>query len=288
MKFSHFFIMAVGIATISSCSIISPKKNTVSGAAANPVKTENNNTTTPEPSNEIASIDGEWTIVSAAGKAIPVNDDMPYVTFENKTGKFYASDGCNIINGYYSLADNGKLSLSNVLSTMKMCHESDYGTIVSQALSGASPITVKTNTVGHESYIYFYNAKGNEIMSARKHNMDFLNGNWQITAVNGTTINNDEITIFIDINELKVHGNAGCNFFNGSIYINPDKSNAIDFSNLASTRMTCPDIAQESAILLALEETASAIQGSEGNVMLLNSSGKELLTLHPIAVREEE
>lgn len=287
MKFSHLFIMAAVITTISSCSIIGPKKNTVSGAAAKPVKTENGNSKSSETSNAIASIDGEWTIVSAAGKAIPTNDDMPYVTFENKTGKFFASDGCNIINGYYSLSADGKLSLSNVLSTMKMCPDSDYGSSISHTLSGAATLTVKTNTVGHESYIRFYNSKGTEIMSARKHNMDFLNGNWKITAVNGTPINNDEITVFIDINELKVHGNAGCNFFNGVIYINPEKSNAIDFSNLASTRMTCPDIAQESAILLALEETASAIQGSEGNVMLLNSSGKELLTLRKIPVHEE-
>lgn len=287
MKFSHLFIMAVSIATISSCSIIGPKKNTVSGADAKPIKTETGNSRTSESSNATASIDGEWTIVSVAGKMIPANDEMPYVTFENKTGKFYASDGCNIINGYYTLTANGKLSLSNVLSTLKMCPDSDYGSAISQTLSGANTLTVKANTVGHESYIRFYNSKGNEIMSVRKHNMDFLNGNWQITAVNGTPINNDEITIFIDINELKVHGNAGCNFFNGVIYINPDKSNAIDFSNLASTRMTCPDIAQESAIMLALEETAGAIQGSEGNVMLINSSGKELLTLRPIPIREE-
>ena len=70
-------------------------------------------------------------------------------------------------------------------------------------------------------------------------------------------------------------------------YINPDKSNAIDFSNLGSTRMMCPNMEQESAILLALEETVSAIQGSEGNVMLLNSAGKELMTLRSIPVEKE-
>ena len=51
--------------------------------------------------------------------------------------------------------------------------------------------------------------------------------------------------------------------------------------------MMCPNMEQESAILLALEETVSAIQGSEGNVMLLNSAGKELMTLRSIPVEKE-
>ena len=118
--------------------------------------------------------------------------------------------------------------------------------------------------------------------------MDFLNGNWQITSVSGKKIEGDDATLFIDIAELKVHGNTGCNFFNGQLFINPDKSNAIDFSNLITTRMACPNMEQESAILLALEDAATAIEGSEGRVMLLNTSGKELMTLKPLPIQTEE
>ena len=51
--------------------------------------------------------------------------------------------------------------------------------------------------------------------------------------------------------------------------------------------MMCPNMEQESAILLALEETVTAIQGSKNNVMLLNSAGKELMTLMSIPRTEE-
>ena len=51
--------------------------------------------------------------------------------------------------------------------------------------------------------------------------------------------------------------------------------------------MACPNMEQESAILIALEEAVGAIEGSEGRVMLLNSAGKELMTLKPLPVEAE-
>ena len=171
------------------------------------------------------------------------------------------------------------------MSTMKMCPETDYEGPITTALSGADPLVASINQLGHESYLTLTNSKGTELLKARKHNMEFLNGNWQISSVNGKKIEGDETNLFIDIAELKVHGNTGCNFFNGQLFINPDKSNAIDFSNLITTRMACPNMEQESAILLALEDAATAIEGSEGRVMLLNTSGKELMTLKPLPVQ---
>ena len=52
--------------------------------------------------------------------------------------------------------------------------------------------------------------------------------------------------------------------------------------------MACPNMEQESAILLALEDAATAIEGSEGRVMLLNNSGKELMTLKPLQVQTKQ
>lgn len=300
MKFTHLLIATIAAASVSSCSVLTPllpKKTGISGASATPVQNTDASEKKASKSEKKEAdafdenikerIAGEWIIISAAGKTIATTDDMPYITFEKDDCKFYASNGCNIINGTYSFAKDGKLRLENVLSTMKMCPETDYEEPLTTALSGAQPLTIKINDLGHETYLRFFNDKGVELLSARKHNMDFLNGNWQITSVAGKSITDEEATIFIDINELKIHGNTGCNFFNGVIYINPDKSNAIDFSNLASTRMACPNMEQEGAILVALEDTAGAIEGSEGRVMFINSAGKELMTIKPAPVSAE-
>lgn len=312
MKLANILIAAVAAGAVSSCSLI--KDLNIPGLKKTSPTTENTTETvatekTVKPETTIAEtknntekknnknmqsdsklgehLNGEWVIISVAGKAIPTTDEMPYITFEKETEKFYASNGCNILNGTYKIGGDGNLALENVLSTMKLCPENDFEAPLTKALSGSEKINIKINELGHETYLRFFNSKGVELLSARKHNMDFLNGNWLITSVGGTTIDDEEATLFIDINELKVHGNTGCNFFNGVLYINPDKSNAIDFSNLASTRMACPNMQQESAILLALEETTGAIEGSEGRVMLLNSSGKELMTLKPAPVEVE-
>lgn len=328
MKLSTIFVSAAGMFLISSCSLLSSIKGTsISGASATTDHKQQTTATTETPKTPAkqtsanaaaASTDnqkkgaasvssaaqattnkqkvdpnladklaGEWMIISVGGKNLQTVDDMPYINFEKATGHFYASNGCNILNGVYTLS-SGKLTFDNVLSTMKMCPDVQFESEISAVFSGASPVTVKIDKIGHESYLKLLNTSGKELMTARKHNMDFLNGNWLITSVNGKAIDDEEANIFIDINELKIHGNTGCNFFNGQVYINPDKSNAIDFSNMALTRMACPKMEQESAIMLALEETASAIQGNPGQVMLLSQSGKELMTLKKAPLPAEE
>lgn len=290
MKTANILIAALAIASMSSCSVInrftkkaSPASDKTEVSAATPSGSK-----ADRPAASFADrLNGEWIIVSASGKPIDVTDDMPYLTFEKSADRFYASNGCNVINGSYKV-DGNRLIFDNVLSTMKMCPDNDYEGYITTALSGAEPVSAKISELGHETYLTLSNSKGLEMLTARKHNMEFLNGNWQITSAGGKKIESDDATLFIDIAQLKVHGNTGCNFFNGQIFINPDKSNAIDFSNLVTTRMACPNMEQESAILLALEETAAAIQGSEGRVMLLNSAGKELMTLKSIPVQAEE
>lgn len=310
MKIRSIILTASAACLLSSCSLFSPKGTTVSGSAAtatnettdkngrpsdnhqsvNNAATKNNVHKNSATSDETIAekLAGEWMIVSVGGKTLRTVDDMPYINFEKQTGRFYSSNGCNVLNGSYSVADGAKLSFGNTLSTMKMCHDVQFENEITAILSGSEPLTFKIDKIGHESYLRLFNTKGTELMSARKHNMDFLNGNWLITSVNGKAISDEEANVFIDINELKIHGNTGCNFFNGTVYINPEKSNAIDFSNMASTRMACPKMEQESAILLALEETATAIQGSHDQVILLSQGGKELMTLKKTELRPEE
>ena len=302
MKITNLILTVAAAAAISSCSLVKDinipgiKKNsqnsdkkteTVLSEDMSKSETSKNNKNSQLADKLTEQLNGEWVIVSVAGKAVANTDEMPYVTFEKETGRFYASNGCNVLNGTYTVNGEGALKLENVLSTMKMCPETDYEAPLTKTLSGREKISIKINNLGHETYLHFLNSKGVELLSARKHNMEFLNGNWQITSVGGKAVNDEGANLFIDINELKVHGNTGCNFFNGVLYINPEKSNAIDFSNLATTRMACPNMEQESAILIALEEAVGAIEGSEGRVMLLNSAGKELMTLKPLPVEAE-
>lgn len=230
---------------------------------------------------------GQWTVASVGKVTINAEDDTPYVNFDEK-GRFYASDGCNIINGDYALRSDGTLTFSHVLSTMKYCPDIEYSALIASMLGENTSTAVDCRQIGAETYLYFKNKAGNVMMTLRRHNMEFLNGNWLVTAIDGKKINDEEVTVFIDIPELKIHGNTGCNFFNGDIYIDPQTSNAIDFSNMGLTRMACPKAGRESAMLVALETTRTAIAGkNDDTVLLINGKGKEVMTLKRIPLSEQ-
>ena len=232
---------------------------------------------------------GKWIVISVGDVNVDdADEDTPYVQFDT-SGRFYANDGCNIINGDYAMRSDGTIAFNNTLSTMKYCPDVEYSALIASMFNDASKLGADCKRIGQDSYLYLKGENGNVLMTLRRHNMEFLNGNWQITSVDGKKLDDPEANIFIDIAELKVHGNTGCNYFNGEIYINPGRSNAIDFSNMGMTRMGCPKAEQEQKIMVALEETSSAIAGkNENTVLLINKKGREVITLKRIPLPTEE
>lgn len=211
------------------------------------------------------------------------------MNFQPSTGRFFASDGCNIVNGDYVLRSDGVMVFSNTLSTMKYCADVPYADAIGAALNGQERLTAESYRLGQDTYLYLKNAAGKTVLTLRRHNMEFLNGNWLVTSINGKQIDDEECNIFIDIAELKTHGNTGCNYFNGDIYIDPGATNAIDFSNMGVTKMACPKTAQETAMLVALEEATTAIAGKNDNtVLLLDRNGKQVMTLKRIPLPAQE
>ena len=71
-------------------------------------------------------------------------------------------------------------------------------------------------------------------------------------------------------------------YFNGVIYIDPSHSNAIDFSQMGVTRMACPNTLQETAMLVALEQTVAATRLSNSTAQLTDRDGKVLIKLKRI------
>lgn len=295
-------ILLVALAA-SSCSLLQPKTHNDNpsgrpatsleapgGAVANPLLT------LPEPPriagerpDEATLTGGRWLIAGVDAEQVVAEDDAPYIDFERGTGRFYASDGCNILNGDYLLRTDGRLVFSNVLATMKYCPGNPYDALINKYINDSAVLYVDTRRIGQDTYLYLRDRADKVVMTLRRHNMEFLNGNWQVTAIGTQTLDDPECTVFFDIAEGKVHGNTGCNFFNGDIYIDPNRSNALDLSNMGSTRMACYKGDQEQRLLVALESTASAIAENGGDsVLLLDAAGRPVVTLRSIPVRNEE
>lgn len=221
---------------------------------------------------------GEWTIFQIGTVTIDRDEDMPYIIFEPSADRFYANNGCNTLNGDYKV-DGSAVIFANILSTLRMCPDVEFESAINRIIADQAVIPFKISEVGNETYLDLLNSDNQSIMRLRRSNMQFINGQWDVESIAGVEHMEVPASIFFDLGELSLHGNTGCNIVNGTIYIDFRKPNAIDFSNMLTTRMACPFDAQQTAMLVALEETASAISDGNEKVLLLNADGKILMTL---------
>lgn len=277
MKFNMGILAIVALVGTSSCQLMGTQKTKAS------TKTTTTKATTDTP-NSLTAVPGEWTIYSVDGRNI-TGDERPYITFDDKSHRFYGSNGCNTINGDYTI-DGNKLTLSNVISTMRACPDAPFESAINLALGNVSTFAIKRT--GNESYMSLINNAGRTVLVIRKHNMDYLNGTWRVAEIQGKSVNPDlhpELQLVIDIPELRIHGNTGCNIINGNLLIDPDKTDAMQFTDMATTRMACPDGAIETEFLLAMESVDRARPDGDNKVILMDERGKRVIVLQRIDLR---
>lgn len=229
---------------------------------------------------------GEWVIIRVNDVNLPLEDEMPYIVFEPSTRRFYASNGCNVLNGDYTVNSTGRLVTDHVAMTMNLCPDMPGEAQITRVIGGTDPIAVQVTTVSQDSYLVM--TAGGQSIVASKHNMDFMNGQWAIVQLNGKALNDPEANLFIDVPALKIHGNTGCNFFNGTLYIDPTKAKSVEFGEMGTTRMACPKMEQEQKILFALESVKQAQREGKDRVALLNAQGQVIMKLKKEATPRPE
>lgn len=81
-----------------------------------------------------------------------------------------------------------------------------------------------------------------------------LNGEWNVVELDGKKVNPEQTHQFLtlDMDRRSLSGNAGCNRMMGKIEYSESQRNIIKFPNVATTRMACPDMSGEQALLKAL------------------------------------
>lgn len=226
------------------------------------------------------SLNGHWYVDSVGGMKLRgiEYEDWPYLEFVDTEGRFYGTNGCNIVNGSFKVGPKQTLALTNVATTMRLCAEDSLSSPIDRAINTVTAFSIASKADGTR-LLRLYNKSNLPVMTLRKSDIDFLNGAWQVTGINGKEVKVENARLIIDVNEGSITGNAGCNRLMGVLNRNPQVSNSVQFSHLATTRMTCPDIETESSLLIALEEVTSAKAGKGNTVNLNGPSGKTLVTL---------
>lgn len=226
---------------------------------------------------------GKWNVTSVNGVNIDPNDEPLYVEFGNDgtnpyLAKCYCYDGCNYLNGEYAITEGGSMKRSGeIISTMKMCPDAKYEMGITLALNNVAKYQI--SKIGDSYIMTLFNTQGAPLMKLSKAGNNIFSGTLYVKTIYGKSIPNAvNPSLVIDIENSSVHGEVGCNTMNGKVITNSANS-SIKFSNLITTRMTCPYIETEQTIIKALNETTSYTTSQENTINFLNSTGATIMSL---------
>ena len=235
----------------------------------------------------------EWTAMNVGGTAV-TGGERPYIVFDTVAvnpymAKFYAYNGCNVINGSVAVTAGGSMKkASDYPSTMRYCADAPYEMGMAMLLDNID--SYKIEKVGNDYILYLYGAdKKTQNMVLRRSDLAWLNGAWSVRRIGDKVFDADNgMQLVIDIPEKHLHGNTGCNVLNGDIASNPDVQHSITFSNIITTRMMCPEIDYEQTLLDALGKVATASMGGNDNEAdLRDAKGTLLIELVRLDLKQQ-
>ncbi len=148
------------------------------------------------------------------------------------------------------------------------------------AMSGQiSPYTVTISyksTGGDETQVF--EGCGSYITDYRLHDI------WVLEEMKGATVSKEDFNgtdvpnMEVNINNNKFSGFSGCNRMTGSLFYEKD---VLRFTQVASTRMACPNMEKESEFLTALQ-SSTTYEVENNRLYLSNGSEENLLVFKKI------
>lgn len=109
-----------------------------------------------------------------------------------------------------------------------------------------------------------------------------IEGEWDIVEIKGAPLNigNDTPRPFIgfDTRDGRVYGNSGCNRIMSALNLN-EKPGKIEFKQMASTMMACPDMELEKNVLGALSQVKSYKKSGKDEILLCDDSKRPVALL---------
>lgn len=230
---------------------------------------------------QTVDLTGEWNIVTVDGEKIG-NENMPFIGLDAETKRVYGNAGCNRMMGGFELdsVNAGKIHFGQIATTRMMCPDMDTERKVLGALGKVE------GYLETEGGIELTDAEGKTVIVLEKRvqavaSVNDLAGEWIISALNGEAVKEMDKTPFLafNIEEKRVHGNAGCNIINGGFSQEEGNAASLKFSQMISTMMACPDMEVETQVLKALDAVRSFVVNEDGTVSLLDENGNAQLTL---------
>ena len=281
MNTKNILLFSVALLISSSCSLL---QTNVNSSSTNNVSAENTEDINQKmPTSKDCTLDGMWFLESVDSTKVSQSINKPYIEFELTNlsiVKCYAYDGCNYINGEFKLYNSSALiKNAEFVSTLKDCDQTHYEAKMTTAINKIASYTI--SNIGQNIMLYLKDSSNNTLMVLKKTDTESIGGAWQVTAINGASIDEShDLSIVLDIPGKSVHGNVGCNTMNGTVIYNHNLPNDIMFTNMITTRMLCPDMTTETDLLKALESVRKInLNESGSNASLIDKNGSTVIFL---------
>ena len=187
-----------------------------------------------------AVVKGSWTLNSLNNNEIDKNLEPPTLNIDLSSMLCSGIGDCNNYSGEINLSEVDKIEFSNILSTLKACLNGSMEQEYFDALREVASFQME------DRYLIFSDASGKRILSFTKDsestNKNLLSDKWILNSISNNVLDNTSPSPILEINvsEMKIYGNNGCNQFNAEI--KDISENQIDIGNMVSTKMICPDM----------------------------------------------
>ena len=224
---------------------------------------------------------GEWTLVELHRK--PYYGARSSLLLDFTKNRMMGCLGTNSVNGIFTLKGD-KMQFTDLVTTSITTSSSDSEDDILKSLRDTHAVYL--TRVGESEYLNLRDKKGSTILKYRRQNIDYLNGGWRVKEVDSEDVEKRNIKMVIDVDMLTVNATSGCNIINGVITIDKTKENALEFEDLVSPHNQCPNLAVETRVLIALEETIACKRLGNNKVALLDRQGHTVLLLHRLNVRD--
>lgn len=226
----------------------------------------------------VKELEGEWTVLTVGGKKV-VMDEPPYMIFETAGGRLYGSLGCNVVNGLFTSTDSKGLHFDELISGNTPCAYSKTETQIANALKQTYQYSIANPDDEDQAVLTLKNKSGSALMTLKQHSLSIVNGAWTVTEIDGTRLNDETVSLVIDVQERHLHGNAGCNLINGDVILDANKDNCLQFAAIKATQKQCPDLTTQTALLVALEEVEYYKKRNSSEIELLDVNRHRLILL---------
>ncbi|WGH75138.1 META domain-containing protein [Tenacibaculum tangerinum] len=226
-----------------------------------------------QPDNRVY-LSGGWTLSRLKGGPLNRMVVVPTMNIQLDKKLISGNGGCNNYTMAIKNSNNTTLSLGAPAMTKKACMNKNVEPQFGEALSEINSYKAD------ESNLTFYNESGEEVLAFVKNNTTAANMTihdiWVAVAINGGPLNRMVKAPRLEVNltDMRVMGNDGCNDFSGAI--KSIDAQSITIAQIAKTEKMCIKMEVPSSFHKALNNISS-YKVEEGKLMFYDTNNNEVL-----------